>query len=415
MREYVEMPSLSKKQKWSIRRATKRLNFWEGSVRSGKTVATYYRWMQFIADAPPGDLLLIGRTIDSLKRNIISPIIELVGAQEAQYYSGRREFQLFGRTCHTIGASDERSAGKIQGCTVAGVLGDEVPLWPVAVFKMMLSRMSVKGAKFFGTLNPDNPNHWLKKEYLNRKEELEIADFKFSIDDNPYLDPLFVQQLKKEYTGLWYKRFILGEWCVAEGAIYDFFDEAVHCITDFPDAKWYDVAYDYGTSVPTTFGLYGNNPGTKPKVWLEREYYFDPVLEKRQKTDAELAQDFLTFIAPFKKNIRRIVGDPAAESFNLQLTRVLGRKPTEQPKDAKNDVLAGIRTVAKMLANGEYAIGKCNTHTIAEVYGYVWDPKQQLKGVDAPKKVDDHCMDRDRYNLFTNYGRPGYDINKFVD
>ncbi len=411
--------SLADKQKWSIRRAFKRINIWHGSVRAGKTVGTIWRWIDYIANGPKGDLMMAGKTIDALKRNILSPMFALVGA-EAEYYPGKRELHMWDRTIHVIGASDERSEGKIRGSTLAGFLGDETTLWPESFFKMALSRMSVQDAKCFIATNPDNPNHWLKVDYLDRKQELNaknpnhIASFHFDIDDNPYLPTDYVEQLKAEYTGLWYKRFILGEWCVAEGAIYDHFDEKKHVISTCPMADYYTVGYDYGTTNPTWFGLFGHKTFPlkgEPRVWAEREYYWDPKKQKRQKTDDEFANDFEKFILPVQNKVQEIYGDPSAESFNLALRR----RSITGLRDANNEVLDGIRTVGRMLNTGEYKISKNCKQLISEKYGYSWNEKAQILGKDEPKKENDHASDGERYDLHSKYGTQKYDITKFKD
>ena len=415
----IKMPELSDKQRWSVNKADCRLNIWHGSVRASKTVATLWAWMMYVSEAPPGDLMMVGKTLGSLKRNIINPILEIVG-KSGKYFSGKQEFHLFGRVIHTFGASDERSEGKIRGGTFAGCLGDEITLWPESFFTMMLSRLSVLGAKFFGTTNPDNPNHWFRKRYLLRKAFLNIDEdgkavkgmslFHFSIDDNPFLPPEYVAALKKEYVGLWYKRFIEGKWCVAEGAIYDFFDEKKHVLQDLPEADYYTVGFDYGTSVPTVFTLFGHSRKNELKVWAEREYYYDPVAEKKSRTDAQFSEDLQKFMAPVRKKIRGIYGDPAAESFMVQLDADKVRRV----RDADNDVLNGIRTVSRMLNKGEYKISKNCIKTIEEKYGYMWDPKKQELGLDEPIKKDDHASDAERYDLHTQFGSKKYDLEKLA-
>jgi PBSX family phage terminase large subunit len=405
-----ERPGLSYKQRKSVVLADKRINLWHGSVRSGKTVGSIWRWAQFVANNPEGDLLMTGKTIDALKRNVISPLLDLVG-DSAKYFPGKRELHMFGKTIYAVGASDERSEGKIRGSTLGGVYGDEITLWPESFFKMCLSRMSVEGAKFFGSTNPDNPNHWLYKGYIKRRHELDMSLFHFVIDDNPFLSRSYVQSLKKEYTGLWYKRFILGKWCVAEGAIYDFFDEKVHTISEVPEATHYYVGIDYGTTNPCVFILYGVNNNSHPKIWAEKEYYYDPTERKKQRTDGEFSQDFIKFIAPVKHKIRGIYCDPSAESFQLQLRR----DGIINMRDAENEVLDGIRTVARMFVTGEYAIYKYGCpKLIDEMYAYAWDPKSQSKGEDIPLKTHDHAQDNQRYVLHTVYGTGSYALEKML-
>jgi len=397
----------SRKAYRSIVESVARLNFWEGSVRSGKTISSIVRWLDFVRTAPTnGRLLMVGRTQGTLKRNIIDPILDMVG-KDAHYNRGTGELHLFGRVVDTMGASDERAQEKIRGATIAGAYGDEVTLWPESFFKMLLSRLSVRGAKFFGTTNPDSPYHWLKVEYLERARELGIRVFHFTLDDNPNLDPDYVKALKREYTGLWFKRFILGLWVLADGVVFDMFDEARHVVDvsailaaqgkDRFDR--YFVACDYGTSNPCTFGLYGYNAG-KPPVYLVKEYYYDSAKKGRQKTDGEYADDLKVFLGDLRPVALYV--DPSAASFITELGK---RGLNVTPAD--NDVLNGIRFVGNMLTQAAFLVDKGCTHTIQEFGGYLWDAKAQKRGEDKPLKERDHAMDRNRYGLYTHFKRAG--------
>lgn len=410
---------LFRKQKFTYWNSNKRINIWEGSVRAGKTIASIWRWIKYIGNAPPGDLIMTGKTNGSLYRNIIRPMYELLG--DDMHYTNKhdsRVVELWGREIFCFGANDESSEGKIRGMTVAGGYGDELTLWPESYFKMHLSRMSVKGAAFFGSTNPDNPNHWLKTQIIGRKKELNANSFHFKIDDNDqrnggFLPPEFIDALKKEYVGLWFRRYILGQWCVAEGAIYDFFDEDIYCVYKHPKARYHLVGIDYGTGNPTSIGLYGVNPNTRPRIWRERGYFWDSKKEGRQKTDSEYSQDLkkflgMTFDSEHDKIVpRKIYVDPSAASFKLQLKKdgFLG------VKDANNDVLDGIRTQGKMLKNGAYTIirHRSNQPCIDEYYGYVWDENAAKKGEDKPSKTGDHSKDEERYVLHSEYGEEHLD------
>ena len=394
-----------KQQKFSYRNSNRRLNIWEGPVRSGKTVSSIFRWIKYIGNSPGGDLIMTGKTNGTLYRNIIRPMAELLG--DDMYYHQEldsRVIDLWGKKIYCFGANDERSEGKIRGMTVAGGYGDEITLWPESYFMMMMSRMSVRNAKFFGSTNPDNPKHWLKS-LINRKNDLDMNVFHWPLDANMeknggYLPDEFVENLKKEYVGLWYRRFILGEWCVAEGAIYDFFDELLHVISKHPPARYHCVSIDYGTGNPTSFGLYGFNPHTTPKVWRERGYWWDSKKEGRQKTDIEYSKDLKSFLRTTKP--RKIIVDPSAASFKLQLKKDGFFGVT----DANNEVLDGIRTQARMLQSHEYAIvnHSSNQPCIDEYYGYVWDDKASKRGEDKPLKEGDHTKDDERYLLHTLFG-----------
>jgi PBSX family phage terminase large subunit len=332
----------SRKGLQSIRESNARINIWEGSVRSSKTICSLVRWLLYLRDGPPGDLLMVGKTERTLKRNILDPLEHIVGSKNFRYKIGAGEGQLFGRRVYIAGANDERAAGKIQGLTLAGAYGDELSLWPESFFTMLLSRLSVPGAKLFGTTNPDSPYHWLKVNYLDRAGELNLKSWHFTLEDNLNLDPAYVEALKKEYTGLWYKRFILGLWVLAEGAIYDMWDDAKHVRPAPQDLKRFIVAVDYGTSNPCTFGLYGWHDSSKPVVYLTREYWYDARATGRQKTDAEYADDFKEWLGEIRPEA--IYVDPSAASFIAEL-----RKRGFRVKDADNDVIDGIRFVASML------------------------------------------------------------------
>jgi len=246
-----------------------------------------------------------------------------------------------------------------------------------------------------------------------------MVSFHWSIDDNPYLDKLYVENLKKEYIGLWHRRFIKGEWCVAEGAVYDFFDVEKHCYSGSPpyQADYYNVGVDYGTTNPTVFGLFGNNPMGKPKIWMEREHTHDPRKHGiRKKTDEEHSANFIKFVSPYWRKIRNVYIDPSAESFKVQLRKDIVKAGIGITlTDAENEVTDGIRTVARMLNMGEFMVSKkfCPTF-ISEAYSYSWDPKKQAIGLDEPLKQNDHSMDQTRYVIFSKFGLSDYDLSKFT-
>lgn len=400
----------SRKQLDVIANATARLNILDGSVRSGKTVASLVAWIKFVAEAPPGELLMVGKTERTLKRNILDPLEQMVGSKNFRLNRGEGEATLFGRRIYLAGANDERAEGKIRGMTLVGAYGDEITLWPESFFTMLLSRLSVPGARFIGTTNPDSPYHWLKTNYLDRAEELNLKRWHFTLEDNPNLDPAYIEALKKEYTGLWYKRFILGLWVMAQGVIYDMFDETKHKIpTVEREYSEYHIAVDYGTQNPTTFGLWGKcAKGEYAGKWIKiKEYYYSGRDENKQKTDEEYYQDLEKFAGNLE--IKYVIVDPSAASF-ITLIR---RKGKFKVKPAKNDVIEGIRNMATALSSGLILYNDCCTNTFREFYSYVWDEKAAERGEDKPLKQNDHCMDSDRYFVNTIiFGNKGLSILK---
>lgn len=383
----------------SLKEATSRLNIWCGAVRSGKSYISLWALLDMCHRAPPGNLVIIGRTNDTIKRNIIDELLNFPSLK-AYYYPGKRELHMEGRIIYCIGANDERSESKIRGPTFSGAYVDEATLIPESFFKMLLSRLSRPGSYLIATTNPDSPFHWLKKDFIDRREELNLRVFNFKMSDNPSLTSEYIEALKKEYRGLWYRRFIDGEWCLAEGSVYDFFDESIHVIESPPSyAKYYIAGVDYGTTNPTAFVLVGFNDESPVKIWVQKEYYFDSKKEGRQKVDAEYADDFFEFLSDYP--LKALYIDPSAASFKLELRR---RSPTLAIKDAKNDVLDGIRTISLRLATGDLKICKCCKNLIQEFQSYVWDSKKAERGIDEPVKAFDHCLDALRYAVFTHWG-----------
>lgn len=383
-------------QEASVRAANARLNLWDGSVRSGKTVASILRWLRFLAvDGPPGNLLMVGKTERTLARNVLDPIRDLVGYSRCTVKIGSGEAVILGRTVYLAGANDESATARIRGITLAGAYGDEVSLWPRSFFAMLLSRLSIAGAQAFFTTNPDGPRHWLKTDYLDRADELDLARFRFRLPDNPGLDPAYVQALQTEYTGLWRARFIDGLWVAAEGAIFDQFDPTVggpHVQTPPPgltDPGW--VAIDYGTSNPLVALRLRR---TDEATWVTDEWRWDSRQRRRQLTDAEYADRLTAWWAGDEPTT--LVIDPSAASFIVEL-----RNRGLPVIAANNAVLDGIRLVASTLTAGRLRIAPQCTGLIDELAGYTWDPKAQEKGQDAPLKQDDHGPDALRYGLMS--------------
>lgn len=391
----VELP-LSDKQLVSYVESNSRLNIWEGSVRSGKSYISIIRFIKELREGAPGHAMIVGPTRDSIQRNILVPMCEFLHIPIPTPKT--MQMNLFGRIIYFVGANDERAQRKIQGSTLAIAYVDEMSLIPYGFIKMLQSRLSVTGARLFATTNPDNPFHWLKTEFFEN-ESLDLTRWSFRIEDNPSLDDTYINALKNEYTGLWYKRYIEGQWVLADGTVYDFFDEEQHVINYAnKPAEYYIVGIDYGTTNPCVFVLIGYNQNHFPNLWLEREYYYDSKKAGRQKTDTEYAEDLRDFIAG--RNISAIYLDPSAASFRAELLRI----GIDDVLDADNDVLNGIRFQSQLLSNGTYKICKRCTSTIREYGTYVWDTKASEKGEDKPRKEHDHSLDAQRYALYTHFG-----------
>ncbi len=393
--ETMKRKDFSPKQWNMITGPLKRLNIAEGSVRSGKTFATLFLWCRFVQSMPrASSFIMVGKNIHTLKRNVLKLLMLIAGPENFDYSLHTKEGQLYGRTIFLEGANDERAEGKIRGITLTGAYGDELTLWPKSFFDMLLSRLSDTGAKFIGTTNPDGRSHWLLRDYLE-KPELDLQRYRFRLDDNESLDPEYVKNLKKEYTGLQYKRFILGEWAIAAGAVYDMFDDSKHVGKPAWKYTRQFVSIDYGTQNPCVFGFFRARAAPSGnQYYLKKEYYHDG-RNDMQKTDEQYSQDLKKFVGSEK--IEGIIVDPSAASLITQL-----RRDGWRVLRGRNAVLPGIAKVSTAISRGDLLIDPSCKNTIREIGSYVWDNKARDRGEDKPVKIDDHCMDMLRYGIFTD-------------
>lgn len=378
----------------------KRINILHGSVRSGKTWISLVLWCIWIRNMPAdGAYLMTAKTLTTLKRNCLDLLEQLAGRRNFQYSLSNKEARLYGRKIYLEGAADSAAESKIRGMTLCGAYCDEVTLLDEEFFGMLLSRLSEPGARLFGTTNPEGPEHWFKRGYIDRAGELDMLVFKFLIDDNTFLDPEYVASLKREYTGVFYKRFILGEWCSADGLVFPMFDPARHVVDEAPEAVGYAEYYisvDYGTMNPCSMGLWRIDEARA--VRLDERYYSGRE-QKRLMTDEEY-YTMLEGLAGDRK-IRAVVVDPSAASF-IETIRRHGRFSVRK---ANNNVLNGIRTVGSQLCGGRLLICRSCKDIIREFGAYMWDAKA---GEDAVIKENDHAMDDMRYFCSTVASKKAY-------
>lgn len=368
----------------------KRINILEGSVRSGKTWISLVLWAFWVATMPAdGAYLMVAKTLTSLKRNCLDLLQTLVGQKHFTYNTNTKEGRLFGRLIYLEGVNDARAENKIRGMTLQGAYCDELTLFTEDFFAMLLSRLSMSGAKLIGTTNPDNPMHWLKAKYIDRKDKLDMLTMQFLIDDNTMLDPAYVTSLKKEYTGVFYERFILGKWVVADGVIYDMWQDGYY-YDELPPKMEYAGQYitiDYGTTNPTAM-YYVIDDGTR--LWVEDEYYYSSQDKRHQLTDKEYADDLEAFIGD--RPVNAIILDPSAASFRAELA-----SRGIITVNADNDVLDGIRLMATVIGLGYLRVNRKCKRFAQEIVTYSWDSKAAERGEEKPVKQADHAMDSIRY------------------
>jgi len=355
-----------------------RINILEGSVRSGKTYVSLLLWGFWVVTKEPGcTFLMAGKTLMTLKRNVLELLADIFEGNFT-YSLAKKEAKLFGRRIYLEGVSDVRSEGKIRGLTLDGAYCDELSLFEEDFFKMLLSRLSKHGAKLFATTNPDHPNHWLKREYLDNAE-LDLLDVKFTLDDNIYLCKKYVESLKKEYTGMYYDRFILGLWVAAEGRIYGEFDKSAMVLREAEMQRriaaspllFTVVGVDYGGNrSASVFSLVGFDKGFR-NVYLLREHY-----DSANKSAESLIADFKQKIAEWREEFTplKAVFCDSAEQLLIKSFRYA---VTVEVKNAlKRPVNQRIAMLCRLISAGRFFVNSSCTKFINAVENAVWDGKQ---------------------------------------
>lgn len=379
----------------------------DGAIRSGKTVSMSLSFVMWAMTSFSGqNFAMCGKTIGSFRRNVLFWLKLMLRSRGYSITDHRADNLLVVRKngienyFYIFGGKDERSQDLIQGITLAGVFFDEVALMPESFVNQATGRCSVKGSKFWFNCNPDGPYHWFKVNWIDKAKEKHLLYLHFTMDDNLSLAEEIKARYRSMYTGVFFKRYILGLWAVAEGIIYDMFDEEKHVkdiseITPLLIKGCSYVSCDYGTQNATAFLFW--NKGIDGKWYCIREYYYSGRDKGKQKTDSEYADDLKEWLDGEK--IKSIIADPSAASFIAEL-----RKRGFKVLKAKNDVLDGIRLVGTLLNLYKIIFSSSCTETIKEFASYIWDDKAMEHGEDKPVKQHDHSMDAVRYFVSTILG-----------
>lgn len=382
------MPFTEKQQEF-FNNCNHRWNFKVGATRSGKTYGDYFWIPKRIRNRidKPGLSVILGVSKSTIERNILEPMRTIWGQDLVRTISTDNTCYLFGERVHCLGAEKVSQVSKLRGTSIKYCYGDEVAEWNKEVFELLKSRLDKPYSCFDGALNPEGPNHWLK-EFLD--SDADIYNQHYTIFDNPYLPEEFVEQLCKEYEGtVYYKRYIDGEWALAEGLIYPFYEDCFGYV-EGSNPEEYCLSLDYGTMNAFAGILWGKYGAT----WYAlKEYYYSGRDLGVQKTDSDYARDLDEFTGNLED--LEVIIDPSAASFITLLKRKRGKY---RVKNAVNDVENGLRETAVALKSGKIKISPDMKNWRKEAGGYVWDPNS-IK--DAPLKVNDHLMDAMRYFVKT--------------
>jgi PBSX family phage terminase large subunit len=370
----------------------------DGAIRSGKTACMSLSFIMWAMENFNGQNFgMCGKTIQSFRRNVFKPLkreMEATGYEceerrsenmfVVRYGDHENEFYIFG-------GKDEGSQDLVQGITLAGVFCDEVSLMPESFVNQATARCSVNGSKLWFNCNPAGPKHWFKVDWIDRTKERNLLHLHFTMDDNLSLAERIKERFRNQYHGVFYERYILGLWSVADGLVYDnFSNENIVKPEECPSGPCY-ISCDYGTQNATVFLKWKKKNG----VWYcVEEFYYSGRDEKKQMTDSQFGDAMKRFIQG--ETVKAIIVDPAAASFIAELEsrglRVIR---------AKNDVLEGIRRTSTLISEKKLLFSSKCENTRKEFAEYVWDKKAADRGVDAPLKTSDHAMDAVRYFVMT--------------
>lgn len=384
---------------WWCRDGTKNFDaiICDGAVRSGKTLAMTVGFVLWSVKNFNGqNFAFCGKTVGSLRRNVIEPMRNwLEGIVEIRS-GGSGNFADISAKNHTnryyfFGGKDENSYKSIQGITLAGIMLDEVALMPKNFVEQAISRCSVRGSKFWFNCNPENSEHWFYKEWILKAREKNAFRLKFTMEDNLSLSEEIKNRYKRLYSGVFYDRYVMGEWISTDGLVYDMFDKNINIIHKIPETEGdFYVSGDFGIQNATVFLLWRREKSPKNRWICLKEWYYSGRESRRQKTVSELVHGLKGWLNDIQP--RCVYIDPSATALIEEC-----RRCGFAVKQAKNDVMNGISDVSTMLANGSLIFSDNCTHTIREFGEYVWDENATRRGTDVPVKNNDHCLDAVRY------------------
>lgn len=393
----------------------------EGAVRAGKTIIMGLSFILWSMSKGNGiNYAICGKSISSTRRNIIEPLIDMLKQRKFRIVDRRGEGKLYvtkgeiTNTYYIFGGKDERSASMIQGITLGGVLLDEVALMPRSFVEQAMARCSVEGSKFWFNCNPEGPQHWFKLEHVDKAKERKLLRLHFCLEDNPSLSKEIIERYKSMYTGIFYKRFILGIWAFADGVVYDMLTDENYYnnenknkvvpikILEGDIKPIYGV--DFGTANPQVYlevFSYRNPEKKEVEFYVEREWVWNSRKQLRQRTPEEYVREFAKWR---KEEYRCLCIDPSATPL-----KAAHMKAGDKFMNAKNDVMEGIACLSVLFSQNRIHINEDNCPTLCSELGlYKWNEKRVDAGKDEVVKENDHCCDALRYAIMTT--TPMYDI-----
>ena len=413
--------AFSEKQMSYIHDSDAFINIAHGSVRSGKTICATFAFLMFVLKSPYKEFMISGKTRDTIERNVVRDLIRMV---DGQGYWKYRKFdnyiEIADNKIWLVGFSDEGATEKVRGMTVGGWYADELTSASKSTVEMAITRCSVDGAQMFWTMNPESPYHFIYTDYITNTELLDSGTVKtwhFTLEDNLHLSQRYIEELKRvnRKSQVKYKRNILGQWVIAEGVIYDSFDENIHVfhedLTETFDEV--NICCDYGVSTVTTFGVMGIIKDTKNgnRYYLQEETYYDATQKGVTQSDSDRVNDILRLQDKYHLDRKSTIFLPHdAASLKAQCRK--DKRIRMKVRTYAPDTFKDINRIQDLFNNQRFFIHESCKNSITQAQTYCWDTRAQQRGEDRPLKVDDHCPDMWRGGLFgSRLSRNGRKIN----
>ncbi len=433
--------------KWKFSRKQRRLIDWwatstlghcdgiiaYGAVRSGKTVGMVLGFVLWAMSSYDGHKFAIcGRSIGAVRRNVMDFFISHANAIQCTAIEKRADKKVvvvgYGHVneFHLFGGDDAASYAAIQGITLAGVYFDEATLLNREFLNQALARCSVPDSKFWFNCNPEAPTHWFKKDFVDMAQQRKLLVMHFTMHDNLSLTPEVIERYNRSFAGVFYQRYVLGQWVISEGLVYPSFSEAKNVVSlsrddlfikdkdgsplmeqhigkggssiikrTFDSSRWQYpiVTIDYGTANPTAMELVVWDSLKRRFVVIAEKYYDGHMRTQLDDTQKYEMLEELTRDIP----IYGVIVDPSALAF---ITLIRNRRKY-QLMLADNSVVPGISFTQTMINNGNLVISSDCKGVLTEFGQYAWDPKAAERGEDQPVKQFDHGLDALRYHAYS--------------
>ena len=376
------------------------INIAHGSVRSGKTIAATFKFLIFVLKSDYYEFMISGKTRDTIERNVVRDLIRMIdGNIPYKYRKFDNYIEILDKKIWLIGFSDEGATEKVRGMTVGGWYADEITSASKSTVEMAITRCSIDGAKMFWTMNPESPYHYIYTDYITNQELINEGTVKvwhFTLEDNLHLSQHYIDELKRvnRKSQVNYKRNILGEWVIAEGAIYDMFDTTKHVYDGTVDVDEINICCDYGVSTVTTFGVMGIkkdiNKGND--YYLMEETYYDAQERGIAQSDSDRVNDIIRLQNKYgldRTSTLYLPHDAASLKAQCRKDKRIKMKVRTYAPDTFKD----INTIQDLINRERFHIHKSCKNSIKQAQTYSWDIKAQQRGEDKPLKIDDHCCD----------------------